>query len=283
LEKWIFQFGIGLSPVLQYRPKPTRTAGPSAIFPSARTPGRCSDRAAVGSDRAQRDSASSRCCSDRCQLPSASMRHTCSSPCAALRADVRTLVPRVHDCCSAAHHLTADAADQLPPPLHALHVQPSAVHPTPSQSVRRKKPFTPFSPVTVELPPLHSSCHRRRASATVDRRLWSSSGHTCSTPSTARVPGTSTPTSTPASTPSPVCRRRLFPARARRRGELPTVSLPPPFASNQSHHHPGPLPGYFPTDQRWPADRISPRRGGGGGFPSPVSSAGLKHRGNRAV
>jgi hypothetical protein len=35
LEKWIFQFGLGLSPVLQYRPKPTRTASPSAIFPYA--------------------------------------------------------------------------------------------------------------------------------------------------------------------------------------------------------------------------------------------------------
>jgi hypothetical protein len=36
LEKWIFQFSLGLSPVLRYRPKPTRTAGPSAIFPCAR-------------------------------------------------------------------------------------------------------------------------------------------------------------------------------------------------------------------------------------------------------
>jgi hypothetical protein len=35
LEKWIFQFGLGLSLVLQYRPKPIRTAGPSAIFPYA--------------------------------------------------------------------------------------------------------------------------------------------------------------------------------------------------------------------------------------------------------
>jgi hypothetical protein len=36
IRKWIFQFGLGLSPVLQYRPKPTRTAGPSAIFPYTR-------------------------------------------------------------------------------------------------------------------------------------------------------------------------------------------------------------------------------------------------------
>jgi hypothetical protein len=112
-----------------------------------------------------------------------------------------------------------------------------------------EKPFTPLPTVTVELLPLHSSCHRRRASATIDRRLWSSSGHTCSTPSTARVPGTSTSTSTPASTSSPVCRRRLFPARARRRGELPTVSLLLPFSSNRSHHRPGPLLGHFPADQ----------------------------------
>jgi hypothetical protein len=35
LEKWIFQFGLGVSPVLQYRPKPTQTVGPSAIFPCA--------------------------------------------------------------------------------------------------------------------------------------------------------------------------------------------------------------------------------------------------------
>jgi hypothetical protein len=127
---------------------------------------------------------------------------------------------------------------------------------------------------------IHSSSHSyRRAPATpleppspscLDRRLWSSSGHTCSTPSTAQVPGTSTFTSTPASTPSPVCRRQLFPARAHRRGELPTVSIPPPFASNRSHHRPGPLLGYFPTDQRQTAGRISPVSrdvGGGGDFP----------------
>jgi hypothetical protein len=37
LEKWIFQFGLGLSPVLQYRTKPTRTASPPAISFSVRS------------------------------------------------------------------------------------------------------------------------------------------------------------------------------------------------------------------------------------------------------
>jgi hypothetical protein len=118
--------------------------------------------------------------------------------------------------------------------------------------------------------PTAQARHRRRALATVDRHLRSSSSHTYSTPSTARVPGTSTSTSTPVSSPSPVCRRRLFPARARRRRELPSVSLPPPFTSNRSHHQPGPLSSRFPADQRRPVGRISPasrqRRGGGGFF-----------------
>jgi hypothetical protein len=119
--------------------------------------------------------------------------------------------------------------------------------PEPSRAAAPRAPLNPPAPgrllvVEAETP---KRCHRSRAAAAEsihDVSLHrSSSGHTCSTPSTARVPGTSTPTSTPASTPSPVCRRRLFPARARRRGEQPTVSH---------------------------------RRRGGGGFPSPIPSAG---------
>jgi hypothetical protein len=148
--------------------------------------------------------------------------------------------------------------------------------PEPSRAAAPRAPLNPPAPsrllvVEAETP---KRCHRSRAAAVEsihDVSLHrSSSGNTCSTPSTARVPGTSTSTSTPASTSSPVCRRRLFPARARHHGELPTVSLPPPFASNRSHHHPGPLPGYFPADQRWSIGRISPvsrRRQGGGDFP----------------
>jgi hypothetical protein len=53
---------------------------------------------------------------------------------------------------------------------------------------------------------------------------------------------------------------------AHRRRATATVSLPSPFAPNRSRHHPGPLPGHFPADQRRPAGRISPvsrrRRGG---------------------
>jgi hypothetical protein len=63
LGKWIFQFGLGLSPVLQYQPKPTRTAGPSAIFPYARAPGHHSDCAVIGSDCAS-------CSCTPCHLPS---------------------------------------------------------------------------------------------------------------------------------------------------------------------------------------------------------------------
>jgi hypothetical protein len=77
LEKWTFQFGLGLSPVLQYQPKPTRTASPLAIFPCTRVPGCRSDRAAVGSDRANYSCAP-------CHLPlTASTRRPCrSSTCA---------------------------------------------------------------------------------------------------------------------------------------------------------------------------------------------------------
>jgi hypothetical protein len=181
LEKWIFQFGIGLSPVLQYRPKPTRTAGPSAIFPSARTPGR-------RSDRAQRDSAPSHRCSDRCQLPSAPTRHTCSLSCAALRADVRTLAPCMHDSCSVARHLkatlSADAADQPPPPLHALHMQPSPMHPTPSPSVRRKSHSLLFP----QLP--SSSRHSTRAAiaAVPQPPSTAASGPPPATPAPPRAP-----------------------------------------------------------------------------------------------
>jgi hypothetical protein len=178
----------------------------------------------------------------------------------------------MRDSCSTARHLTANAADQLPPPLHVLHVHPSVVHPTPSPSVRRKSHSLLFP----ELP--SSSCHSTRPAIAAMARPPSTaaSGHTCSTPSTARVPGTSTSTLTPASNPSPVYHRRLFPARTRRRGELPSVSLPPPFASNRSHHRPGPLSSRFPSDQRRPADRISPASGGWGNFPPLFSPCGPK-------
>jgi hypothetical protein len=163
----------------------------------------------------------------------------------------------------------ADAAHQLPPPLHALCVQPWPVHPTPHHGSRGKSCLLIFPHLPSSSHPTAQARHRHRASATIDRRLWSPPGHTYSTPSTARVLGTSTSTSMPISNPSPVCRRRLFPARARRRGVLPSVSLPPPFASNRSHHHPGPLSSRFPVDQRRPVGRILPaslRRWGGGIF-----------------
>jgi hypothetical protein len=63
---------------------------------------------------------------------------------------------------------------------------------------------------------------------------------------------------------------------AHNRRATATVSLLSPFASNRSHHRPGPLPGYFPANQRRPAGRISPasRRRQGRNFPPLFPTAG---------
>jgi hypothetical protein len=173
----------------------------------------------------------------------------------------------------------ADAADQLPPPLHALHVQPSAVHPTPSPPVRRKSCLLLFPQLPSSSHPSAQARHRRRASATVDRRLWSSSGHTCSTPSTAALWGTS-PASTSSLTSTTSTPHRSFSSRRDYRHCEPTpVRFPPSKGPNWV---PPPLELVSWRLILWPrrqAGRISPasrRRRGGGDFPPLFSPCGPK-------
>jgi hypothetical protein len=98
----------------------------------------------------------------------------------------------------------------------------------------------------------------------------SSSDHTCTIPSTARALDAFPPQDPPPATAGHPLRADPLRPTAHRRRATATMSLPPPFASNRGHHRPGPLTGYFPTDQRRPAGRIRPvshRRQGGISLP----------------
>jgi hypothetical protein len=176
------------------------------------------------------------------------------------------------------------AADQPPPPrvAHAPHLPmliPSSYH------VAAQSHF-PSSPLTSPL----SLAATRAAIAAVPRPLSIAAPGAPPAPSTPPVVSPKLEVALhphQLRQPTPVNHLTGVPLRptAHHRRATATLSLPPPFAPNRSHHHPGPLPGYFPADQQRPAGRIRPvsRRHRGGEFPSPVSSAGPKHRGNRAV
>jgi hypothetical protein len=232
---------IGSGPVLQYRPlKPIAS-------------GACSDRARSWPPIAKLTSPpiAATC------LP-ASTRHTCSChPCAAPLAGARTLTPRAWQlrghppphsrCCR-------PVATSVPRAAHAA----TSRAPYPSPSVRRRS----RSLLSPQLP--SSSRHSTRARhhhcslATVDRRLWCSSGpiHPTRSVTWAQKCSPTSPTE-PATAGRPPHRRTPPPDRHRRR-EPATVSLLPPFAPNQDHRRPGLLPGRFPADQRLPAGRIRP-------------------------
>jgi hypothetical protein len=165
--------------------------------------------------------------------------------------------------------LSADTADQLPPPLHALHMQPPPVHLTPSPSVRRRSRSLLFPQLPSCSHPSARARHHHRSPATVDRRLWCSSAPIHPTRSITRAQRCSPTSPTEPATAGRPPHRRIPPADSHRCREPAMVSLLPPFTPNQDHRRPGLLPGRFPADQRLPAGRIRPvsRRRRRGNFP----------------
>jgi hypothetical protein len=186
----------------------------------------------------------------------------------------------VRDSCTAARHLTVGAANQPPPPCvaHAPHCPmliPSSYHAA-AQS------HFPSSPLASPLP----LAGTQAAITTVPRP-----------PSTATPGAPPTPSTPPVASPelevalhphqsrqpTPVDHLTGVPLRptAHRHGE-------PPAAIRPKSKPPSPraTPRLFPrrpTTTGRPNSAGEPPASGGGGFPSPVSSAGLKHRGNQAV
>jgi hypothetical protein len=196
-------------------------------------------------------------------------------------------------------------------PFHSIHfVLPPPSAPRARELSRRRPSCTTAPPraATPRTPPQLSSpwptplvveagtpkkCHRSRAATAESLHdvspHRSSSGHTYSTPSTARTPDTFLPQhstandrrSSPPRRSPPADRPPSPPPSSNRHGD-PSAA----FCLKAEPPSPGPLPGYFPTDQRRPADQISlasRRRRGGGGFPSPVPSAGPDCRVSWAV
>jgi hypothetical protein len=161
----------------------------------------------------------------------------------------------VRDSCAATRHLTVGAADQPPPPrvAHAPH-RPILI---PSSYHAAAQSHFPSSPLASPLP-----LAATRAAITAVPRP----------PSTVAAGASPSPSTPPVASPElevalhphqsrqPMSADHLtgVPLRptAHRRRATATVCLPLSFAPNRSHHRPGPLPGYFPADQR--------RRGGGG-------------------
>jgi hypothetical protein len=128
---------------------------------------------------------------------------------------------------------------------------------------------------TIPLRALSSPAIASSASlATIDRRLWCSSGPVDPASSVARALRCSPTSPTEPTTAGQPPQQRTPPTDHHRRHDRAPMSLPPPFAPNQDHRRPSLLPGRFPADQRLPVGRIWPvshrRRGG---FVSPVSSA----------
>jgi hypothetical protein len=106
--------------------------------------------------------------------------------------------------------------------------------------------------------------------ATVDRRLWCSSGPIDPASCVARARRCSPTSPTEPATAGRPSHRCTPPPDRHRRREPATVSLLPPFVSNRDHRRPGLLPGRFPANQRLPTDRIWPvSRRRRRGFPLP--------------
>jgi hypothetical protein len=155
-------------------------------------------------------------------------------------------------------------------------MQPPPVHLTPSLSVRRRSRSLLFPQLPLSSRHSARPRHRHLSPATINHRLWCSSGPIDPTRSVARARRCSPTSPTePATADRPPHRRTPPPDRHRRR-EPATVSLLLPFTPNRDHRRPGLLPGYFPADHRLPAGRIWPmshrrRRG----FPLPCLHRGL--------
>jgi hypothetical protein len=141
-------------------------------------------------------------------------------------------------------------------------MQPPPVHPTPSQSVRRRSRSLLFTQLPSSSHHSARAHHCHHSPATVDRCLWCSSGPIHPTRSITRARRCSPTSPTEPATASRPPHRRIPPADRHRRHEPTTVSLLPPFTPNQDHRRPGLLPGRFPTDQRLPRPVSHRRRRG---------------------
>jgi hypothetical protein len=132
------------------------------------------------------------------------------------------------------------------------------MHLTPSLSVRRRGRSLIFPQLPSSFCHSARPRHRHLSPATIDRRLWCSSGPIDPTRSFTRARRCSPTSPTePATVGRPPHRCTPPPDRHRRR-EPTTVSLLPPFTPNQDPRRPRLLPGRFPADQRLPAGRIRP-------------------------